>query len=230
MEIIYWSDYACPYCYIGETRLKKAIKLLGMENDIVLEMKAFQLNPDAPQQSSQDIVSIIAHKYGWPLEFAKKQVEKITLTGIEEGLKFNYAGTISTNTMDAHRLTKYVASKGHRKLTEQIIDLIFNASFSKNLPLTDHQVLMQVAMKVGLTQKETEKVLNSDDFCREVILDQQEAIKYSVNAVPFFLIGKYELPGAVSVNNFIDIIQEVILEEKKIIPPMGLNRSSKNGQ
>ena len=26
MKIIYWSDYACPYCYIGEARLKKAIK------------------------------------------------------------------------------------------------------------------------------------------------------------------------------------------------------------
>ena len=25
MEIFYWSDYACPYCYIGETNLKAAL-------------------------------------------------------------------------------------------------------------------------------------------------------------------------------------------------------------
>ena len=24
VQIDYWSDYACPYCYIGEARLKKA--------------------------------------------------------------------------------------------------------------------------------------------------------------------------------------------------------------
>lgn len=26
MKITYWSDFACPYCYIGNTRLKKAVK------------------------------------------------------------------------------------------------------------------------------------------------------------------------------------------------------------
>ena len=26
MKISYWSDFACPYCYIGNERLKKAIK------------------------------------------------------------------------------------------------------------------------------------------------------------------------------------------------------------
>ena len=25
MKITYWSDYACPYCYIGEARLKKVL-------------------------------------------------------------------------------------------------------------------------------------------------------------------------------------------------------------
>lgn len=29
MEIFYWSDYACPYCYIGETNLKAALRELS---------------------------------------------------------------------------------------------------------------------------------------------------------------------------------------------------------
>ena len=32
MKITYWSDYACPYCYIGEARMKKALE----ENDWVI--------------------------------------------------------------------------------------------------------------------------------------------------------------------------------------------------
>lgn len=221
MEIVYWSDYACPYCYIGEIRLKKAIKAFELEDNIVLKMKAFQLNPNAPLQSDQDIVSIIAQKYGWPLDFAKEQVEQITRTGIQEGLEFHYAGTIPANTMDAHRLTKYAASKNDRKLTEHIIDLLFHTGFAKNLPLSDHQVLIQVAMEAGLTRKETEEVLNSDAFRKEVLLDQQESMKYCVNAVPFFVIGKYEVPGAVSMDNFKKIIQQVISEEEEIITPEG---------
>ena len=52
MKITYWSDFACPYCYIGEERLLKAIKRLGMENDIELEMKSYELDPNAPKEST----------------------------------------------------------------------------------------------------------------------------------------------------------------------------------
>ena len=33
MKVMYWSDYACPYCYIGETHLKKAIENLNLGKD-----------------------------------------------------------------------------------------------------------------------------------------------------------------------------------------------------
>ena len=49
MKITYWSDYACPYCYIGEARMKKALEEIA-ENENVnveIEMKAFQLDPSA---------------------------------------------------------------------------------------------------------------------------------------------------------------------------------------
>ena len=45
MKITYWSDYACPFCYIGETRMKKAIAAMDTTEPIELEMKAFQLDP-----------------------------------------------------------------------------------------------------------------------------------------------------------------------------------------
>ena len=50
MKVTYWSDYACPYCYIGETRLGKAIASLGLEGEVEVEMRAFELNPDAPYE------------------------------------------------------------------------------------------------------------------------------------------------------------------------------------
>ena len=34
MKITYWSDYACPYCYIGEKGLETAIEELAKENII----------------------------------------------------------------------------------------------------------------------------------------------------------------------------------------------------
>ena len=50
MKVTYWSDFSCPYCYIGEIRLAKAIESLGIGDDVEIEMKAFELNPDAPYE------------------------------------------------------------------------------------------------------------------------------------------------------------------------------------
>ena len=48
MKITYWSDYACPYCYIGETYLKQAIEHMGIGDQVEVEMKAFELRAPGP--------------------------------------------------------------------------------------------------------------------------------------------------------------------------------------
>ena len=44
MKITYWSDFACPYCYIGNTRLKNAIHDLNLEDEIEININAFELD------------------------------------------------------------------------------------------------------------------------------------------------------------------------------------------
>ena len=48
MTLTIWSDFACPYCYIGETRLEQAIEQLGLKDDVVIDYKAFDIDPTAP--------------------------------------------------------------------------------------------------------------------------------------------------------------------------------------
>ncbi len=47
MKITYWSDYACPYCYIGETGLRNVIKDMPefKDEEVEFKMKVFQLDP-----------------------------------------------------------------------------------------------------------------------------------------------------------------------------------------
>ena len=40
MKITYWSDFACPYCYIGNIRLKRAIEELEINGDIEFDIRA----------------------------------------------------------------------------------------------------------------------------------------------------------------------------------------------
>ena len=53
MKISIWGDYACPYCYIGETNLQKAIEELGVQDKIEYDLNAFQIDLDAPKSTKQ---------------------------------------------------------------------------------------------------------------------------------------------------------------------------------
>ena len=37
IDITFWSDFACPYCYIGITRLKRVIREMGADAALIGE-------------------------------------------------------------------------------------------------------------------------------------------------------------------------------------------------
>ena len=111
MKITYWSDFACPYCYIGNTRLKRAIDDLNL--DVEFDIRAFELDQNAPENVQSTTVERFAKKYGLSLEDAKRQVAQISGLGHDEGIDFKYETTLYTNTRDAHRLMKLAQSKYH---------------------------------------------------------------------------------------------------------------------
>lgn len=197
MKITYWSDYACPYCYIGEKRLETAIEELGLGvNDIEVEMKAFELDPNASYEVVSRTDERFAVKYGLTLNAARERIEGISLLGRREGIDFKYIDTQYTNMLDAHRLTKLVASKGNKENTNKVIHLLFDAYFTKNLKLADRSVLSDIARQVGIEEDELNKTLDSDDFIDDVRFDENEAYKLGVHGVPYFVIDdKYVIGG-----------------------------------
>ena len=201
MKITYWSDYACPYCYIGEKRLETAIEELAKENiinkeDIDIEMRAFELDPNASYEVVSKTDERFAVKYGLTLNAARERIEGISLLGRRVGIDFRYADTQYTNMLDAHRLTKLVASKGNKENTQKVIHLLFDAYFTKNLKLADRSILTDIALQVGIDKDELRKTLDSDDFIDDVRFDENEAYKLGVLGVPYFVIDdKYVIGG-----------------------------------
>lgn len=223
MKITYWSDYACPYCYIGEARLKKALDAIPELKDATLEMKAFQLDPSAGTHAVSDTQTRFADKYGISFEAAGRQIEHISQMGIAEGLDFRYASTLFTNTMDAHRLTKLAQSKGDPALTERVIESLFKAYFTDNKELADKELLQSIGEACGLDAEEVKEVLETDKYREEVLLDEREAARYGIHAVPFFMIGQYGIPGAQSVEGMTATLKKALQEELQAAPEQGMS-------
>ncbi len=221
MKITYWSDYACPYCYIGETRLKKAIKEIPELTDAEIEMKAFQLDPTAGEHAEGDTQTRFAHKYGLSMEHAARSIEHISEMGREEGLDFRYATTLFTNTMDAHRLTKLAQSKG-AAIADKVSEALYRAYFTDNKELADKALLQKIGEECGLDAEEVKDVLASDQYRDEVLLDEREAARYGIHAVPFFVVGQYGISGAQSTEGMKATILKALEETKEAVSGQGM--------
>ena len=209
MKIEIWSDYACPFCYIGEKRLEKAISQIS-GGDIKIIFKSFELDPTASEKVVSSTPERFAKKYGMTLADAEKRIEQISMMGRREGIDFKYISTNYTNTFDSLRLTKFAQEKGH----DEIISKLFDAYFTKNLELSDHEVLKKIAVECGLDENEVENFLNSENFSEEVRKDEYEAAKLGIHGVPFFLINeKYALSGAQPTEILKNAIEDALSEE-----------------
>lgn len=215
MEIKYWSDFACPFCYIGSTRLKRALKDLDMK-DVELEFKSFQLDPDAPSETSDSYLDHFTHGIKELEPRAKAQMANITNMAKEENLDFNLLDVVPTNTMDAHRLLKLAQSKNNAQLTEKLIQSFYKIYFAEGKSIADHAVLKKAAIAAGLDEKEIDAVLSSDEFKDAVLADRTELQEFGVRGVPFFLINdKYAISGAQPYDVFVDSLKKVVAQEGK---------------
>ena len=199
IKISYWSDYACPFCYIGEKRMKNLLKELNLEDKFEFIFRCFELNPSASKNVESKTDERFAKKYMITIEQARNRIESINNLGKEEGIDFKYDSTLYTNTFDAHRLTKLVQSKGNYENISKLINLLYDAYFTKNLKLADRDVLINIGTQVGCTKEEIEKLLDNDDFGKEVRKDEEDGYNEGVHGVPYFIIGDlYIINGAES--------------------------------
>lgn len=216
MQLTIWSDFACPYCYIGETRLQKAIEELGLKDQVEIDFRAFELDPEAPKEVVTTTPKRFAMKYRLSLEDAKKQVEEISRLGREDGIDFRYATTLYSNTRDAHRLMKLAEAKYDRATVGRLNEALFAAYFTENLVLADHKVLLEKAVSVGMDADEVKAVLESDQYNDEVRFDEREAAMRGVHGVPYIVFnGEFAVPGAMTVDGFKSALERTLRRQEQ---------------
>ena len=214
VNVTYWSDYACPFCYIGVTHLELALENLDLVGRVQLRMRSFELDPRAPKTCDSDTTERFGAKYGLSPALAAERVAEITQIAHEAGLAdFDYASTRSTSTFDAHRLTKYAQAVEPQKASA-LEHALYDAYFCHSLELADHAVLRAVAAQVELEGEAVERVLSTGACAQEVRLDEREAAMRGIRGVPYFVIaGKKVVPGCASVERLEGLLREALAAE-----------------
>ena len=211
MKIEIWSDFVCPFCYLGKRKLEIALDKFKFKDEVEFVFRSFELDPSAKKEYGEDISEIIAKKYGISVEQAKASNVQIMEQAKEVGLHYNFDNLIPTNSFDAHRLSHYAKEEG--KMNE-MSERIMKAYFVDSLNISDCKVLAELANEVGLDRNKAIEVLESDRYSLEVREDEYAASKREINGVPYFVFdNKDSVSGARSSEYFLEVLDKVKSEE-----------------
>ena len=203
------SDPICPWCYIGKTRLDRALELNPTHN-FIIEWHPFQLNPTMPKDG-MDRREYLEAKFGGQKE-AIEVYSNIDKTATETGLSLNFGGIKRTpNTIDAHRLIHWAGIEGRQN---SIIDRLFKAYFQEGRDISEHSVLTRIASAAGMDQDVVRNLLKSDADKEDIKARDTDTRKRGIQGVPAFVVAnEYVIQGAQTIDiwdNIIKEIQEVI--------------------
>lgn len=204
MKVEIWSDFACPFCYIGKTYYERALAQFPQREQIVTQYKSFELDPNASVSQKQPTIESLAEKYGTSVEQAKEMTQGVAGRAEEAGLIFHFDKMMTINSMDAHRIVHYAQSIGKAK---ELVEALFYAYFTDNKDLSDRQVLIDIAESVQLQVKEV--LEDEQKYKAQVKADEFEAQQLAVRGVPFFVIDrKYAISGAQPVSVFLETLNK----------------------
>lgn len=168
-----WSDYVCPWCYVGTSELAT----LSGEFDFTVDWRPFLLRPDAPEE-------------GWPLPdrikaFNANPENPLRARARALGISLVQRDVVP-NSRRAHEATEYARAQGR---LEAFHHGLIERYWSHGADLHDWAVLEEVARSVGLDGHAMRTEVDAGAWKAAMEDGLAAAAELGVSAVPTFIVG-----------------------------------------
>lgn len=216
MKIELWSDFACPFCYIGKAHFDEALSKFKHKDTVEIAYKAYLLNPNAPKEMTDSAAETFAKGHHITVPQAEQKFEMFQNAAKATGLTYNYDVIQMTNSFDAHRVAKWA-----RQFDKEaaVTNRFMKAYFTDGLNIADHKTLETLVKELGMDTAGLLKMLKSTDLTDVVTNEIKEAREVGVQGVPFFVLNrKYGVSGAQPVEYFTNVLEQLWLEENPLQP------------
>lgn len=180
-----WSDVACPWCYIGKTRFLSALDRFENKDRVNVIWRSYQLAPETPVGEGRTELDALVEMKGMAPDQVRQMFAHVSATAAEVGLTLDFENVIAANTFDAHRLLHLAGERQN-----ELLEALFKAHFSDGKVIDDREVLVELAVSVGLDADVVREQLDSDAAAEAVREDLSMARQLQVSGVPFFVANR----------------------------------------
>jgi len=197
LQIIAYSDYVCPWCYIGLQRIER----LQREFPVAVEWRPFELHPETPRTGAN-----LAGRLGGSARAAAYR-DNIVGLARESGLALRMPPVVA-NSHAALEAAEFAREHGgfdafHRAL--------FHAYFEDARDIGDADVLCEVARACGVDDQGLRQALADERYRDRIDEITHAARQDEVLSTPTFMYeGGFRLVGAQDYDVFASVTSRLL--------------------
>jgi len=206
LEVVVYSDYVCPFCYIGYHRIEK----LKDQYNLDVEWKPFELHPETPKEG------VPIEKLPFPREAFEMFIANVKKLADEDGLTIK-SGGIMSNSRLALYISEYARKKG---LFNQFHEIIMKKYWIEGKNIGDLSLLLELAESIGLNRDEIVNFIETDEPAKILKASTAELQNYMINGVPTFIIGDSKIVIGAQPYEYFERVINQVLEEKAMASEM----------
>lgn len=194
LKISMFSDFVCPFCYIGFEVLRK----LKPEFELEVQWRGFQIHPEWPAEG------MAPEQFYQSMGTERRRLVWNNIQALAEEIELPIKPpAILVNSRLALEAAEFAAETD---LGEAFEERVFRSYFQDDANIGDPGVIGGLAAEVGLDRDAMEHALRSGRYGLKLKNTAMAAHTRDVSGVPTFFIGGLPLVGAQSV----DVMRKLI--------------------
>jgi predicted DsbA family dithiol-disulfide isomerase len=177
MKLEIFSDYICPFCWLGKVVVKDLKQRLP---EIEIIWRAFELRPEPvplPEAKGEYLTKIWQQSV---LPLAQQLGVKMIMPSVKPRSRM------------AHEAATWAR---RRQRFDDMNEALFRAYFQRDEDIGQMQKLVALAEAIGLDGADLKNALEEHRHLEEVLADQRQAAQYGLSGVPAFIAGNTVLFG-----------------------------------
>lgn len=186
LKISVFSDYICPFCYVGYHRLMR----LRDVYDLKINWCLIEIHPETSAEGEP----VAALDY--PSEQWNQLMNNLRTVAQEEGIVMA-EHTFTTNSRNALLLSEAAKQAGRDRFYD-LHERLFTAFFVDSRNIGDKTVLRELAAESGIDNTIVESAWQDTKYEQRILSNYHDARHHEIQAVPSFVFGERKLTGVVT--------------------------------
>jgi len=199
LKVTVFSDYICPFCYIGFYRVEQ----LKKNYDLEVEWRPFEIHPETPKEGTD------LNNLPYPEEYLDMMKANIKKLADDVGISLKLSDKLPNSRLALY-LSEFARKNGK---FDDFHKLVFDSYWKDGKDIGDQAFLLGLAETIGLNRNDMLEYINSEEPKSELTKSLKDLKQYGINGVPTFIIGDKIVVGAQPYDVFKNVIENTLQNE-----------------